>query len=153
MKKINIFKLLAVALCCNAVFIACTKDPVDTTPEKVKQLMKDWKITAISVPKTGAPETDSSLLKTCMSDDIIRFNTAGFDFQDGTNKCDSSIFYYAKGGWAYDLAKDSIQLGATNPVKYRSWKVIILNDSILKVKFVDSINPVNKLTKTISFKH
>lgn len=137
---------------CTVVFIACSKDPVDTTPDKVKKLMQDWKITAISVPKAGT-ETDSSLLKTCMNDDIIRFNSAGFDFSDGTNKCDTSIFYYSKGAWAYDLAVDSIRLGATNPAKYRSWKVITLNDSILKVKFIDSLNPAKKLTKTISFKH
>ena len=153
MKKTNILKMLAGAFCCTAVFVACSKDPVDNTPDKVKKLMTDWKITAISVPKAGAPETDSSLLKTCMGDDIIRFNAAGFDFQDGANKCDSSIFYYSKGSWAYDLAADSIKLGATNPVKYRSWKVITLNDSILKVKFIDSLNPANKVTKTISFKH
>jgi hypothetical protein len=146
-------KMFMLALCCNAAFIACTKDPVDTTPDKVKKLMHDWKITAISVPKSGMPETDSSLFKTCMEDDIIRFNTAGFNFQDGANKCDSSIFPYSNGGWAYDLAADSIKLGATNPVKYRSWKVIVLNDSILKVKFIDSLNPAKKLTKTISFKH
>jgi hypothetical protein len=153
MKKINILKLLAVALCCNAMFIACSKDPVDSTPEKVKKLMHDWRITGISVPKAGQPEADSSLLKTCMTDDIVRFTTAGFDFLDGANKCDSSIFYYSKGNWAYDLAADSIKLGATNPGKYRSWKVITLNDSILRVKFIDSLNPANKLTKTISFKH
>jgi hypothetical protein len=152
MKK-NIVKLFAGLFCCAAVFVACSKDPVDSTPEKVKKLMFDWKITAISVPKSGAPETDSSLLKTCMSDDIVRFNSTGFDFQDGANKCDTSIFYYSKGAWAYDLAADSIKLGATHPTKYRSWKVITLNDSILKVKFVDSLNPANKLTKTISFKH
>ena len=145
--------MLTGAFCCTAVFVACSKDPVDNTPDNVKKLMTDWKITAVSVPKAGTPDTDSSLLKTCMGDDIIRFNAAGFDFQDGTNKCDSSIFYYSKGSWAYDLAADSIKLGATNPVKYRSWKVITLNDSILKVKFVDSLNPANKVTKTISFKH
>jgi hypothetical protein len=152
MKKTNILKMLAMVVGYTAVFIACSKDPVDTTPDKVKKLMNDWKITAISVPKAGT-ETDSSLLKTCMADDIIRFNAAGFDFMDGTNKCDTSIFYYSKGSWAYDLAADSIKLGATNPTKYRSWKVITLNDSILKVKFIDSLNPANKLTKTISFKH
>jgi hypothetical protein len=153
MKKTNIVKLLAGLFCCTAIFVACSKDPVDTTPAKVKKLMFDWKITAISVPKSGAPTTDSSLLKACMSDDIVRFNSTGFDFQDGASKCDTSIFYYSKGAWVYDLAADSIKLGATNPIKYRSWKVITLNDSILKVKFVDSLNPANKLTKTISFKH
>jgi hypothetical protein len=149
----NILKFLAVIISCNALLMACKKDEPTPVPSKVQKLLFDWKITAISVPKANQPDVDSSLLKTCMSDDIIRFNNAGFDFQDGTNKCDSSIFYYAKGNWAFDLIADSIKLGATNPAKYRSWKVITLNDSILKVKFIDSLNPANKLTKTISFKH
>lgn len=153
MKTISILKFLAVVVCCTAVFAACKDNDTDPVPDKVKKLMHDWKITAISVPKSGAPETDSSLLKTCMADDIIKFNSTGFDFQDGANKCDTSIFYYSKGSWAYDLGADSIKLGATNPVKYRSWKVILLNDSVMRVKFVDSISPNYKPTKTISFKH
>jgi len=153
MKKISILKFLTVAVCCSTIFIACKNNDTDPVPDKVKKLMHDWKITSITVPKASAPETDSSLLKTCMADDIIQFNSTGFDFQDGAIKCDTSIFYYSKGSWAYDLSADSIQLGATNPVKYRSWKVVLLNDSIMKVKFIDSLNPANKLTKTISFKH
>lgn len=153
MKKPGILNFLTAVVCCTALFAACKNNDTDPVPDKVKKLMQDWKITAISVPKSGAPETDSSLLKTCMADDIVRFNSAGFDFQDGANKCDTSIFYYSKGNWAYDLGTDSIRLGATNPVKYRSWKVILLNDSVMRVKFIDSTNPASKLTKTISFKH
>ena len=134
--------------------MACNKDDNPApVPDKVKKMMFDWKITNITTPKKNQPEVDSVILKTCMSDDIIRFNATGFDFQDGTTKCDSSIFYYSKGGWAYKLVEDSIQLGATTPAKYLSWKVITLNDSILMVKYTDSLNPANKISKTISFKH
>lgn len=154
MKKINIVKVLVTAICCSTVFIACKKDePVDNTPEKVKKLLYDWKIKTISVPKAGQPTVDSPLLKACMNDDIIRFNNAGFDFQDAANKCDSTIFHYAKGSWFYDLAADSLRLNATNPAKYVSWKVITINDTLLKVKFIDSLDPANKLNKTIEFKH
>lgn len=153
MKK-NIFKILTVLFFSNVLFSACKKDDdIPQTPDKVKKLMYDWKITAISVPKAGDAGTDSSLLKPCTTDDVIKFSNTGFDFQDGATKCDSTIFYYSKGAWAYDLSADSIKLGATNPSKYMSWKVLTLNDSILKVKFIDSTNPANKLTKTISFKH
>jgi len=153
MKK-NIFKILIVLFSGSALFTACKKDDdVDNTPDKVKKLMHDWKITAITVPKKTDANVDSSIIKTCSSDDLIKFNNSGFDFQDGTTKCDTSIFYYSKGSWTYDLANDSIKLSATNPAKYMSWKVLTLNDSILKVKYIDSTDVANKLTKTVSFKH
>lgn len=154
MKKMNILKLFTAVVCCAAVFVACKKDdPADPIPDKVKKLLFDWKIKSITVPKVGQPTVDSSLTKACMNDDIIRFNLAGFDFQDGANKCDSTIFRYAKGSWVFDLIADSLKLNATNPTKYVSWKVIAINDTLLKVKFIDSLNPAKKLNKTIEFKH
>lgn len=153
MKK-NIFKFLVVLLSVNVLITSCDKDDnIPATPDKVKKMMFDWKITAITVPKKTDASVDSSIIKTCSSDDLIKFNSSGFDFQDGTTKCDTSIFYYSKGAWSYDLTNDSIKLSATNPTKYMSWKVLTLNDSILKVKFIDSTNTANKLTKTVSFKH
>ena len=150
----NILKFFAIALVSGALLQACDKDdnPVPV-PDKVTKLMHSWKITNITTPKVGQPDTDSSLLKTCMSDDIIQFNSSGFDFQDGAVKCDSTIFYYSRGSWAYNLAADSIQLGATTPAKYLSWKVITLNDSIMQVRYTDSLDPAKKIQKTISFKH
>ncbi|HOZ79714.1 MAG TPA: hypothetical protein PLY34_17085 [Ferruginibacter sp.] len=151
--KITLLKMLATALCCSIVFVSCKKDdPVDNTPEKVKKMLFDWKIKSISVPKAGQPTVDSALTKVCMNDDVIRFNKTAFDFQDAANKCDSTIFYYSKGSWVYDLTNDSLKLNATNPAKYVSWKVVTLNDSVLKVRFVDSLNPAQKLNKTIEFK-
>lgn len=152
MKK-NIVKFLLAAIVSSTLFVACKKD--DNTapvPEKIKKLMNTWKISNITTPKINQPDTDSSILKACMSDDIILFNNAGFDFMDGINKCDSSIFHYAKGSWTYQLTTDSIQLNATPPGKYVSWKVITLNDSLLLVKYTDSLNPVNKISKKILFK-
>lgn len=148
----KILKLIAVTLTASAIMMACKKDP-DPVPDKASKLMFNWKITNITTPKVGQPNTDSTLLKDCMSDDLIKFTSTGFDFQDGTSKCDSSIFHYAKGAWAYKIAADSIQLSSTTPAKYTSWKVITLNDSILQVRYTDSTNPANKINKTISFKH
>lgn len=155
MNKKNIIKLLAIAFTSAGLLQACKKndDPAPVVPDKVKKLLFNWKITNISIPKASQPEADSSILKACAGDDIIKFSTTGFDFQDGTSKCDSTTFYYSKGNWGYDLAKDSIQLLATNPAKYLSWKVITLNDSVLQVKYTDSLNPAKKVLKTVSFKH
>jgi hypothetical protein len=150
----NIIKLLIAVMASSALLMACKKDDKTTpVPEKVKKLMGTWKITSITTPKKNEPDTDSSILKACMSDDVILFNNAGFDFQDGVSKCDSSIFHYAKGTWIYQLTSDSLQLNATAPGKYVSWKIVTLNDSLLLVKYTDSLNPANKVTKKITFKH
>ncbi len=150
----NIVKFLVAAMVSSALFMACKKDDnVTPVPDKVKKLMATWKISSITTPKINQPAVDSIISKACMSDDIILFNNAGFDFKDGTAKCDSSVFHYAKGSWVYQLTTDSIQLNATAPAKYVSWKVIILNDTLLQVKYTDSLNPANKVSKKISFKH
>jgi len=154
MKQNNFLKSIAVIVTSCLILVSCKKDDnIPSVPDKASKLMFNWKITNITIPKAGQPATDSTIYKTCMSDDIIKFTNTGYDFQDGTIKCDSTIFHYSKGSWAYKIATDSIQLSSTAPVKYASWKVIILNDSILQVKYTDSINPANKVNKTISFKH
>ena len=146
---------MAFAVISSNIFLACNKDNSTSNPipDQVKKLMYDWKITDITTPKMTDPNADSVIYKACMSDDVIKFNSAGFDFQDGANKCDSLVYPYSKGVWAYDLTKDSIKLGATTPQKYMSWKVTKLNDSVMQVKYIDSTSSASKLTKTISFKH
>lgn len=153
MKQNNFLKSIVVVVASCLIFVACKKDDdINPVPDKASKLMFSWKITNITVPKVGQPATDSTVYKTCMSDDIIKFTSTGYDFQDGTAKCDSTIFPYSKGNWAYKIAADSIQLSSTAPVKYASWKIVILNDSMLQVKYTDSINPAKKVNKTISFK-
>lgn len=153
MIKNNILKSIAFALAAGFVMVSCSDDDIDG-PDTVTLLKNDWKITNITTPKVGQPATDSTIFKPCMSDDIIQFASTGFDFKDGATTCDSSIFHYAKGSWAYKPSGDSILLAATAPaVSYTSWKILLLNDSVLQVRYTDSINPANKINKTISFKH
>ncbi|MBC7936268.1 MAG: lipocalin family protein [Rhizobacter sp.] len=153
MIKNNILKFAAIVFTAGVVLTSCEKDD-DNGSDKVSKLKYNWKITHITTPKVGQPATDSSVFKACMNDDIIQFSNTGFDFKDGATVCDSTIFKYSKGSWAYKLSTDSIQLSATSPAaKYTSWKVVTLNDSILQVKYTDSTNPANKISKTISFKH
>ncbi len=153
MLKTNILKSFAVILTAGLMLVACKKDDNPAPPDKASKLLFNWKITNITTPKAGQPDTDSSIFKACMTDDLIKFSNTGFDFQDATNKCDSTIFFYSRGSWAYKTATDSIQLAATTPAKYIAWKVITLNDTLLQVRYTDSINPINKINKTISFKH
>jgi len=158
MKKQKLIGLFAVAAFGGILFAACNKndDPAPVPVQIQRLTQKDWTITAISTPRAGAPAEDSSILKDCMSDDKIKFSmVAGFELQDGTTKCDSTVFPYAKGNWGYRFDSDSIQFLTSAPVanKYSSWKVLTLNDSVLKVRFIDSLNPAQKLTKTVSFKN
>lgn len=152
MIKTNFLKCITITFTACILLVACDKDD-EPVPGKASKLVFNWKITNITTPKVGQPNSDSTLLKACMSDDIVKFTTAAFDFQDGTTKCDSTIFNYAKGTWAYKVASDSIQLFSAAPAKYTSWKVLTLNDSMLLVRYVDSANPAKKILKTISFKH
>ena len=153
MIKNNISKFTALFISAAVILTACKKDD-DNGSDKVNKLFFSWKITNITTPKAGQPTVDSSIYKACMADDIIQFSNTGFDFKDGATTCDSTIFKYSKGTWAYKIASDSIQLAATQPVaKYTSWKVLTLNDSVLQVKYTDSTNPASKISKTISFKH
>ncbi|MDO9373360.1 MAG: hypothetical protein V4725_09480 [Bacteroidota bacterium] len=153
MKSTKFYLLLSLGILANVILQSCKKDDNPApVPPKVQKLLYDWKIISITTPKVGQA-TDSSLLKGCMADDLIKFSLTGFDFQDGATKCDSSVFYYSKGNWSYNLASDSLQLGATTPSKYVSWKVVTLNDSIMQVKYTDSSNVLKKIVKTISFKH
>jgi hypothetical protein len=153
MKKKNFVKIFLVTAL-GILTMACNNDDPAPLPEPIQKLIqKEWKINEITVPKE-TNEGDSSILKSCSNDDIVHFYSSGtFKFDDGTNKCDSSVFYYSEGYWGYDLIKDSIQLASTKPAEYISWKVQTLNDSVLKVIYTDSLNPAKKLTKTISFKH
>jgi|GEM_PF-920064 len=158
MKKNRLIGLCAAVILGGIVFTACSKnDNPAPVPVQIQRLtQKDWKITAISTPRAGAPAEDSSILKDCMSDDLIKFSmVSGYEFQDGTKKCDSTVFPYSKGNWGYRFDKDSIQFLSSAPQtnKYSSWKVVTLNDSVLKVTFIDSLNPAKKLTKTVSFKN
>lgn len=154
MIKNNITKFIALFVTGSALLVACKKDD-DPIGDKVSKIRQNWKITAISTPKVGQPTVDSSLLKPCTTDDIIQFTNNGFDFKDGAAACDSTIFGYAKGIWAYKSTGDSIQLQTTAPTpsKYIAWKVVTLNDSVMQVRYTDSTNPAKKIVKTVSFKH
>jgi len=155
MKKQNLVKIFFAAFTAGLFLIACnTADSVPLPAEIQKLIQNNWKINDITIPKKAAPGGDSSILLSCMNDDLALFGSNGiFELQDGTAKCDSAAFYYSKGYWGYDLDNDSVQLAVVIPAsKYISWKVVTLNDSVLKVTYIDSLTPANKTIKTISFK-
>jgi hypothetical protein len=154
MKKQKFAWLVFAVSVLNLVSTSCNNTDPTPIPEKIQTLTKSgWKIEDITVPKKTS-SGDSSILASCTTDDAVLFGANGvFDFQDGTTKCDSTSFNYSKGYWGYDLNNDSIQLAVVTPAsKYISWKVLTLNDSVLKVNYIDSAVPANKILKTVSFK-
>jgi hypothetical protein len=156
MKKKHVLGLAFAGIIGSATLVACNKNDSDPQPlpEKVQKLVKaNWKIVDITVPSLETAGEDSSLLKPCMADDIISFTTTGYDFQDGTNKCDSTIFPYAKNAWNYNTVNDSLLLGTSVANKVVRWKVATITDSTLRINWLDSISPTNKQVKTIKFKH
>lgn len=153
MKRKKLAYFISVGLILSLLTIACNNPDPAPIPEKIQKLIQtNWKIKDITVPKE-ALTGDSSIITSCTNDDLVVFGSNGvFDFQDGTVKCDSTAFNYSKGYWGYDLNNDSIQLAVVTPAsRYVSWKVITLNDSVLQVKYIDSLLPANKILKTISF--
>ncbi|BAV04056.1 hypothetical protein SAMN05421788_104205 [Filimonas lacunae] len=154
----KVLSALAMVVLGSGLFFACSKndEQPDTTPAVIVKLTKsNWKINSITRPKLGSPAGDSVISKACTSDDLIQVSIQGtYVFSDSTSKCDSTVFPYSKGSWKYDLTKDSLQLTtATTPAKNYKWKVLTLNDSVMKVQYIDSTVLTDKFTKTISFKH
>lgn len=137
--------------------VACSKDDDNAVvpPTKTQLLtQKGWKIKDITIPRITDATKDSSVLKTCAADDLLSFGATTYNFSDSTTKCDSALFFYSKGTWQYVQAKDSINLTSTTPAgKFQAWKVVTLNDTLLKVNYTDSSVLTNKVLKTLSFKH
>ena len=156
MKTKHILGLVFAGIIGSATLVACNKDNSDAPPlpPKIQQLINaNWKINNITVPSKVNPAEDSTLLQACTNDDVVIFAITGYDFQDGATKCDSTIFPYNKGAWNYNLATDSLLLGTAVANKVVRWKVTELTDTTLRVKWLDSISPTNKIVKTIKFKH
>lgn len=152
-----IIRTVFLSFCFLIGLVACDKDK-DETPltAKEKQLTaREWKITDITRPKISNPSQDSSIVKTCTSDDRLFFgvngNNKSFQLKDNTVKCDSTIFFYDNGNWVINTAQDQVQLNGARRVQ--KWNILILNDSILKVQWRDSTSTTNNILKTISLKN
>lgn len=132
---------------------SCDDKPNDELTLKEKQLTaKEWKITDITRLAIEDPTQDSSILKTCTSDDRLYFNTnKAFQLNDKEVKCDSTIFFYDNGNWNMNTAQDQVTL--TGAKRTQVWKIITLNDTIMKVQWRDSTSTTSNVLKTISLKN
>jgi hypothetical protein len=135
------------------ILSSCSKDEEPQLTQKDVQLTsKEWKITGITRKSIANPGEDSSILKTCSTDDRLLFATNHqFQLKDGTTKCDSAIFQYDAGSWSFS-ANQSV-LALTGAKRNQSWKILTLNDSTMKVEWLDSLSANNKVLKTIALKN
>lgn len=136
-----------------AFLASCDKDDDVTYTTKETQLMaREWKITDITRKSLNNPNQDSSIRKDCAADDRLAFTSnKQFQLKDGNSKCDTAIFQYDTGSWAFVNNETVLRLTGTKRVQ--NWNVVTFNDSILKVQWLDSISANNKVLKTISLKN
>ena len=142
------------SFCFLIILVSCDKDKDDQPlTAKEKQLtVREWKITDITRPKISNPSQDSSIVKTCTSDDRLFFGTnKSYQLKDNTVRCDSTIFFYDNGNWLINTVQDQVQLNGARRVQ--KWQILMLNDSIMKVQWRDSTSVSNNILKTISLKN
>jgi hypothetical protein len=146
-------KLSLPLLLMTAVIVSCDKDDDDPTQRESLLTAREWKITDITRKKITDPATDSSILKACTTDDrlVFTFGGHGYQLRDNTTKCDTSIFAYGNGNWNFSNNETDLQL--SGGARAQKWKVLTLNDSILKVEWRDSISTTNNVLKVISLKN
>ncbi len=68
----KILKFIAATLTTSTIMGACKKDD-NPVPDKTSKLLFNRKIIDITTPKAAQPNTDSTLFKAYMSDNLIKF--------------------------------------------------------------------------------
>ena len=146
-------KNLILSLFVSAIlFAACEKtDNVPVlTPQEKALTSKIWGLESLTVPAINDPSQDSSITTACSDSALLAFDMYGnYQIADPSKACDSTIVPYSKGNWAISPDGDSLALiGNRNFI----WKIEMLNDTILKATFRDSISPDKNYLKKITFK-
>jgi hypothetical protein len=132
------------------LFAACKKTyngPV-LTPQETLLTSKIWKLKSLSVASRNDPSTDSSITKSCSDSALMAFDIYGdYQLADPTRECDSTIVPYDRGNWMLSSGNDSLLLQGQRTF---IWKIEVLNDTLLKASFHDSISPTNNWVKKIT---
>lgn len=151
MKRIAL-KLSLPLLLITTLAVSCDKDDDDPTLRESQLTVREWKITDITRKKINDPATDSSIKKACTNDDRLVFTLGhGYQLKDDVTKCDTAIFAYGSGSWNFNNGETELQLSGGS--RAQKWKLLTLNDSILKVEWRDSISTTNNVLKVISLKN
>lgn len=144
--------ILSLGILCMLFFAACKKTdngPV-LTPQEKALTGRIWKLQSLTVPGINDPSQDSSITQSCSDSALMAFDIYHvYQLADPSKGCDSSIVPYSKGNWALTAGSDSLFLSGDRNL---AWKIEVLNDTILKATFRDSISPTNDWVKKITFK-
>jgi hypothetical protein len=149
MKNKNLILSLGIL---SLIFFACKKTdngPILTSQEKALT-SRIWKLESLTVPKVSDPSQDSSITKSCSDSALMAFDIFNvYQLADPSKACDSSIVPYDKGNWELSSDNDSLLLDGKRNF---AWKIEVLNDTILKATFRDSISPDKNFLKKITLK-
>ena len=150
MKKVN--KIVALGVFAALFFAACEKNDngPKLTPKEKALTGKVWKLQSLTIPQSADPSKDSSIMTPCADSALMAFDLyKAYQLANTAKACDSTIVPYDKGNWAFSAGSDSLLLkGKRNFV----WKIQLLNDTIIKATFRDSIAPAQNWVKTITLK-
>lgn len=134
-------------------FVACKKN--DSPPLSAKESVlvgKIWRLYSLTVPKSDDSSQDSSITKPCSDSAFMAFDRYKvYQLADASAAgCDSAIVPYDKGIWSLSTTTDSLLLDGNK--RDLIWKIEVLNDTLLKATFQDSIAPEQNWVKTITLK-
>lgn len=151
MKKKNLLtKMAVVTLALTVGLAACHKDDDNGpiyTPKELVLTAGTWSFADATV--SDSITQDSVVYTACAEDDSLAFSRGfTYDFSDGTTVCDSSLAPYGEGQWAFQSGEDTLLVQKGEDVL--KWDVVTLNDTVLQVQYVDSLDG-NAWTKKLSF--
>jgi hypothetical protein len=145
--------ILSLAIVCVFVFAACKKtaNGPQLTPQQAALTSRVWHLDSLAVPKISDPSKDSSIIQPCADSTLMAFDIYGaYQLADRSKGgCDTSIVPYDQGRWALSANNDTLFLKGKRNF---AWKVEMLNDTILKATFRDSISPAENWLKKITLK-
>ncbi|RFM28012.1 hypothetical protein [Deminuibacter soli] len=161
--KLPLLALAATALAA-ATITGCFKSndsqPASLTKNQVFMVQKPWAIRSITIPKKNDSTQDSSIFQPCHSKAGIYFGqpvysdgSGAFAYLDSAKGCDSNAFHYGQGRWLFATAAEDSLATLNYSYGISVMKVLALNDSVLQVRFIDSMRNAPKILKTITFVH
>ena len=150
MKKVN--KIIALGIISSLFFAACEKtdNGPSLTPQEQILTSRIWKVDSLTVPQLNDPTKDSSITTACSDSALMAFDVyKAYQLADASKGCDSVAIPYDMGTWKFSVGGDSLLLHGNRDFV---WKIQVLNDTLVKATFHDSIAPDKNWIKTITLK-
>jgi virulence-associated protein VapD len=146
--------MLSLGLVGFIIFASCNKsnNGPSLTANEQHLSSRTWKLNGLTMPKVSNPLVDSSITSPGSDSTLAAFD-AYHNFQIANfskQTSDSISIPYDLGTWAFNNTQDSLYLQGKK--MSRIWKIIQLNDTIVKATYKDSLSPSKVWIKTITLK-